>query len=63
MAEAMGIEGRQIKTVDELMNINWHRLGSKQAPTMIDLHIDPTEIPPMGQRVKGLANQSATPGG
>ncbi len=63
MAEAMGIEGIQIKTVDELMNINWHRLGSKQAPTMIDLHIDPTEIPPMGQRVKGLANQSATPGG
>jgi acetolactate synthase-1/2/3 large subunit len=63
MAEAMGIEGIQVKTVDELMNINWQRLGQKQAPTMIDLHIDPTEIPPMAQRVKGLANQSATPGG
>lgn len=63
MAEAMGIEGIQIKTVDELMNINWQRLGNKQAPTMIDLHIDPTEVPPMAQRVKGLANHSATPGG
>lgn len=63
MAESMGIEGIQVKTVDELMNINWQRLGNKQGPTMIDLHIDSTEIPPMGQRVKGLANQSATPGG
>ncbi len=63
LAEAMGIEGIQIKTVDELMNINWQRLGNKQGPTMIDLHIDATEIPPMAQRVKGLANQSATPGG
>ena len=63
MAEAMGIEGIRIKTVDELMNINWQRLGEKQGPTMIDLHIDSTEVPPMAQRVKGLANQSATPGG
>jgi acetolactate synthase-1/2/3 large subunit len=63
MAEAMGIEGIQIKTVNDLVDINWQRLGDKQGPTMIDLHIDPTETPPMAQRVKGLANQSATPGG
>jgi acetolactate synthase-1/2/3 large subunit len=63
MAEAMGIEGIRVRTVDELMNINWRRLGDKQGPTMIDLHIDSTEVPPMAQRVKGLANQSATPGG
>ncbi len=65
MAQAMGIEGITIKTPQELMEIDWQRLGNKQAPTMINLIIDPNEVPPMGQRVKGLADksQSATPGG
>lgn len=65
MAEAMGIEGITIKTPEELVAIDWKRLGNKQVPTMINMLIDPEEIPPMGQRVKGLSdkNQSATPGG
>lgn len=65
MAEAMHIEGIEINTPAELIEIDWQRLGNKKGPTLIDLHIDPDEIPPMGQRVKGLAdkNESATPGG
>ena len=65
MAEAMGIEGITIETPQELVAIDWQRLGEKQAPTMINVIIDPNEVPPMGQRVKGLAdkNKSATPGG
>jgi len=65
MAEAMGIEGMTIRTPEELVAIDWKRLGEKQAPTMINLIIDSEEVPPMGQRVKGLAdkNESATPGG
>ena len=63
MAEAMGIEGIQVKTPEELVNIDWQRLGAKNAPTLIDLYIDGEEIPPMGQRVKGLAQDSMTPGG
>jgi acetolactate synthase-1/2/3 large subunit len=65
MAEAMGVEGITVKTPDELMAIDWNRLGNKRAPTMINMIIDSEEVPPMGQRVKGLAkdNQSATPGG
>ncbi len=64
MAEAMGVEGVTIKTPEELVAIDWKRLGKKRAPTMINMLIDPAEVPPMGQRVKGLAdNQSATPGG
>lgn len=65
MAEAMGIEGITIRTPDELVNIDWKRLGGKTAPTMINLIIDGDEVPPMGQRVKGLSDttQSATPGG
>lgn len=65
MAESMGIEGLTIKTPAELLELDWQRLGGKKGPTLIDLHIDPDEVPPMGQRVKGLADQdiSATPGG
>jgi len=61
----MGIEGITIKTPQELVAIDWQRLGEKQAPTMINVIIDPNKVPPMGQRVKGLAdkNESATPGG
>ena len=63
MAEAMGIEGITVRTPEELDFIDWNRLGKKKAPTMINLIIDPNEVPPMGQRVKGLADESATPGG
>lgn len=63
MAESMGVEGLTITTPEDLLAIDWARLGSKPGPTMIDMIIDAEEIPPMGQRVKGLANQSATPGG
>jgi len=65
MAQAMGVEGITVSTPQELVQIDWQALGDKQGPTLIDLHIDPNEIPPMGQRVKGLANknESATPGG
>ncbi len=63
MAEAMGIEGITVKTPAELVNIDWQRLGQKKGPTLIDLIVDGEEIPPMGQRVKGLAGESATPGG
>ncbi len=65
MAEAMGIEGITISTPIELMQIDWQRLGNKNGPTLLNVIIDPNEVPPMGQRVKGLAdkNESATPGG
>jgi acetolactate synthase-1/2/3 large subunit len=65
MAQAMGIEGLTIRTPEELVEIDWQHLGNKKAPTLINLIIDPNEVPPMGQRVKGLAdkNESATPGG
>ena len=64
VAEAMGIEGLTIRTPQELVEIDWQRLGAKNGPTMINLIIDAEEVPPMGQRVKDLAdsNDSATPG-
>lgn len=54
MAEAMGIEGIIIESPEQLDEINFQRLFNKQAPTIIDLRIDPEEVPPMGERIKGL---------
>ncbi|OMH38397.1 acetolactate synthase [Motiliproteus sp. MSK22-1] len=55
MAEAMGIEGITIKTPKQMMALDFEALFAKEAPTMIDVRIDPEEIPPMGERIKGLA--------
>lgn len=64
MAEAMGIQGIRVETPEQLIEIDWQRLGNKNGPTLIDLVIDVNETPPMGQRVKGLSDkESATPGG
>ncbi len=58
MAEAMGIEGITVSTPAQLDSINWKRLGEKHAPTMINMIIDPGEVPPMAQRVNSLATES-----
>lgn len=65
MAEAMGVEGIVVNTVDELESIDYERIFAKDGPTLIDVRIDREEIPPMGDRVKGIAvnGESATPGG
>ena len=55
IGEAMGIEGIVIETPGQLEDLDFVRLFSKQSPTIIDMRIDPDEVPPMGERIKGLA--------
>jgi acetolactate synthase-1/2/3 large subunit len=60
----MGIEGIVIETAEEMEAIDFERLFKKNGPTLIDVRIDPNEVPPMGSRVVDLAKgESATPGG
>jgi len=63
MAQAMGVEGIVIDAPAQLDDLNWMELFSKTGPTLLDIRIDRNEVPPMGDRVKGLASASATPGG
>jgi len=64
LAQAMGIDGIVIETPEELDLLDFTALFSKTGPTLIDVRIDRNEVPPMGDRIKGLAaNGSATPGG
>lgn len=60
MAEAMGIEGIVVEAPWELEAIDFQRLFSKRGPTIIDVRIDPEEIPPMDERIKGLASSRET---
>lgn len=64
MAQAMGVEGIVIDSPEQLDTLNLARLFAKNGPTLLDVRIDKHEVPPMGDRIKGLAiNGSATPGG
>jgi acetolactate synthase I/II/III large subunit len=64
MAEAMGIDSIVINKANELRQLNFNQLFAKSAPTLLDVHIDREEIPPMSDRIKGLSiEESATPGG
>ncbi len=64
MARAMGIDGIVVDHPTQLEEIVWTDLFDRSGPTLIDVHIDKDEIPPMGDRIKGLAMKgSATPGG
>ncbi len=65
MAEAMGVDGVLIDLPEQLNTLDWGYLFEKDGPTLIDVRIDREEVPPMGERVKGLTSDSssATPGG
>ena len=65
MADAMGVEGIVVNSMQDLAKVNYKRLFAKKGPTLIDFRIDKEEVPPMGDRIKGIAvnGESATPGG
>lgn len=64
LAQAMGIDGQVIESPEQLDALNLMALFNKTGPTLLDIRIDRDEIPPMGDRIRGLAsNASATPGG
>ena len=49
---------------EQLDALDFSLLFAKAGPTLVDVRIDRDEVPPMGDRIKGLAlNSSATPGG
>ena len=55
LANALGIEGLVVETPGQLEELDLERLFSKNEPTIIDLRIDPEEVPPLGERIKGIA--------
>lgn len=54
MASAMGAHAESVRTVDELNNLDFQTICARPGPTLLDVHIDPEEIPPMGVRMRML---------
>ncbi|MEZ0121539.1 MAG: thiamine pyrophosphate-binding protein [Candidatus Reddybacter sp.] len=53
-AEAMGVEGHIIFSVDDLLNLDCRAFFKKQGPTLLDVRIDQNEAPPIGMRTQAL---------
>ena len=58
MAEAMGVQAYPVHSFTDLEKIDLDHLLSQPGPCLLDIHIDATEIPPMGNRMRVLADSS-----
>jgi len=56
MARAMGVVGYRIKQSQDLLNLNIQTICSRNGPTVLDVLIDPDEVPPMDMRIKTLVS-------
>ncbi len=54
MAKAQGAEAFTIHSPEDLHTLDIKAICSRQGPTLLDIHIDPEEVPPMKVRMKGL---------
>lgn len=54
MGKAMGAEGYVIKNSKDLMALDIEKICRRMGPTILDVHIDPEEVPPIGNRLKAL---------
>ncbi|MCB1663548.1 MAG: thiamine pyrophosphate-binding protein [Pseudomonadales bacterium] len=54
LAEAMGIPGYKVTTPKELKALNIDVICHRAGPTLIEVIIDPDEVPPIATRIKGM---------
>ena len=54
LAESMGIPGHVIRTAGDLDGLDLDVILRNPGPTVLDVRIDPEEVPPMGLRLKIL---------
>lgn len=58
LVASMGIPGHIIKGPKDFKKINFNELITRKGPTLLDVRIDPEEVPPMVMRVKTLGSLS-----
>ncbi|MDO6446522.1 thiamine pyrophosphate-binding protein [Colwellia sp. 1_MG-2023] len=58
LAKAQGAEGHIIEKVEELHKIDFDAIFKANVPTLLDVRIDPNEVPPMMSRIKNLAEDA-----
>jgi len=63
MARSVGAQAWTIKSADDLAALDVLEICHATVPTLLDVYIDPEEVPPMGVRMKTLANKKEDEGG
>ena len=53
-ARAMGVNAYTIRSADDFRGLNIDELCAYKGPTLLDVHVDPDEAPPMGLRARIL---------
>ena len=55
MAHAMGIAGHVISSPEDFENLDMSLILARKGPTLLDVRIDPEEVPPMDLRMQALS--------
>lgn len=58
-AKSMGAEGYRISSPRDLVDLDIAALCKRAGPTVLDVRIDPNEVPPLEQRIKMLEKDAA----
>jgi acetolactate synthase I/II/III large subunit len=53
-ATAMGIAAHTIRSPQDLLDLNIKQIIQRRGPTLLDVHVDPEEVPPMQTRIQHL---------
>ena len=56
MARAMGAVGHNVRSPEDLLKLDFEAMCAHPGPTLIDVMIDPDEIPPMNARMRVLGD-------
>lgn len=59
MANAQGGIGHTIRSARELLQLDMEAICNHPGPTLLDIHIDPEEVPPMASRLRVLLEPGA----
>ncbi len=59
MARAMGVDAATIRSSEELQAVDFNAICRQHRPFLLDILIDPEEIPPIGKRMDALGTQQA----
>ncbi len=57
MAEAMGVAGHVIHSIDDLKALDAREICNRKGPTLLDVRVDPEARPPMGLRTRVLKGE------
>jgi len=56
LARALGADAHTIRSADDLAALDMEAICSRKGPTLLDVLVDPEEVPPMNVRMRVLAN-------